>query len=80
MKCLPWLDCLECKVIILMPRRETFLWDRKCDLDGLAILKTQVWADYDQLLRPIILSFHEQKINLIYFENIVGSTLKICIE
>ena len=40
-------------------------------------VKKKVWADYEQLLRPIFLSFHGQKIQ---FENIVGSALKSCIE
>jgi hypothetical protein len=34
---------------------------------GWAGLKKEVWADYEQLLRPTFLSFHGQKINLIFF-------------
>jgi hypothetical protein len=40
-------------------------------------VKKKVWAE---LLRPVFLGFHGQKINLNFFENIVGSALKICIE
>jgi hypothetical protein len=43
-------------------------------------VKKKVWADYEQLLRPVFLSFHGQKINSIFFENIVGSALKSFIE
>ena len=38
-------------------------------------VKKKVWADYEQLLRPVFLSFYGQKINLKFFENIVGSAL-----
>ena len=27
----------------------------------------KVWADYEQLLRPVFLCFHDQKINLKFF-------------
>jgi hypothetical protein len=39
-----------------------------------------VWAYYEQLLRPVFSSFYEQKINLNFFENIVGFALKSCID
>ena len=40
-------------------------------------VKKKGWADYEQLLRPVFLSFHGQKINLkFFFENIVGSALQ----
>ena len=40
----------------------------------------RVWADYEQLLRLFFLSLYEQKIKLKFFENILGSKLKSCIE
>jgi hypothetical protein len=30
-------------------------------------VKKKVWADYEQLLWPVFLSFHGQEINLIFF-------------
>jgi hypothetical protein len=30
-------------------------------------VEKKVWADYEQLLRPVFLSFHGQIINLIFF-------------
>ena len=53
-------------------------WAVGCELGW--TVKKKVWADYEQLLRPVFLSFHGQKINLNFFENIVGATLKSCIE
>ena len=44
------------------------------------LVKTKFGADYEQLLRPVFLCLHGQKIDLIFFENIVASALKSCIE
>ncbi len=35
-------------------------------------VKKKVWADYEQLLRPVFSSFYGQKINQKFFENIVA--------
>jgi hypothetical protein len=43
------------------------------------LVKKKVWGGYEQLLRPFFF-FHGQKINLKFFENIVASALKSCIE
>ena len=37
-------------------------------------------ADYEQFLRPVFLVFMDKKIILKFFENILGSALKSCIE
>ena len=46
---------------------------------GWTVLK-KVWADYEQLLREVFLTFCGQKIKKKFFENIVASALKSCIE
>ena len=48
------------------------------NLGWLALLKKTIWADYEQLLRPVISSFHGQ--NKIKNKNIVASALKSCIK
>ena len=45
---------------------------------GWTVLK-KVWADYEQLLREVFSTFCGQK-KKIFFENIVASALKSCIE
>ena len=40
-----------------------------------ALLKKKIWADHEQLLRPVFLCFHGKKI-----KNIVASALKSCIK
>ena len=48
------------------------------DLERLALLKKKhIWADYEQLLRPVFSSFRGQ---LKKNKNIVVSTLKSCIK
>ena len=42
--------------------------------------KKKVWADYEQLLRPVFLVFMDKKLIYNFFENIVGFALKSCIE
>jgi hypothetical protein len=44
------------------------------DLGRLALLKKNIWADYEQLLRPFFSSFRGQKKKI---KNIVASALNI---
>ena len=59
-------------------KTEMKIWAVGCGL-GWTVLK-KVWADYEQLLKPVFLSFYGQKVNLRFFENILGSAQKSCIE
>ena len=43
-------------------------------------VKKGILADYEQVLRPAFDSFYGQKINLFFFENILGSALQSCME
>ena len=47
-----------------VPRWEIFMENELrfgLDLGQLALLKKDIWADYEQLLRPVFSSFHGQK-------------------
>ena len=52
-------------------------WAVDCGLGW--TVKKKVWADHEQLLRPV-LKFLWTKMNLEFFENSLGSELKSCIE
>ena len=62
----------------------TYLQYEKSILDWFlqpdSTVKKKFGVDYEQLLRPILLCFHGQKINSKFFKNILGSSLKSCIE
>ena len=58
-------------------KTELKIWAVGCGL-GWTVLK-KVWADYEQLLREVISTFCGQK-KKFFFENIVASALKSCIE
>ena len=58
-------------------KTEMKIWAVGCGL-GWTVLK-KVWADYEQLLREVFSTFCGQK-KKNFFENIVASALKSCIE
>ena len=59
-------------------KTEMKIWAVGCGL-GWPVLK-KVWADYEQLLREVFSTFCGQKRKKKFFENIVASALKSCIE
>ena len=59
-------------------KTEMKIWAVGCGL-GWTVLK-KVWADYEQLLRKVISTFCGQKKKKKFFENIVASAFKSCIE
>ena len=59
--------------------RDFMIWKINFGLWAVAwagLWNKRVWADYEQLLRPVFSLFRVQ----IFFENISGSTIKSCIE
>ena len=67
------------KVIIEKSRGGRFLWNSNWDLGsiwaGWHYWKKNIWANYEQLLRPVFSCFHEQKNflkNILDGENIFG--------